>query len=541
MAPPLASNPFGKSRAAVSPCSARKLFDCFFLVFIAGAAYYTVFLLSSRFIRPATVAASSAINAAISSARGKGGLVSGGGGGGGSALRVGGAAIPVVLAPPPATVIADAALAARSLPPRAVPVIKSPLADFCTAPADLELNDDVAAAVTALSWDSINTWPSARTTSLMANASCFLTSLAHNELRFRPVHICTHDPAKDLVMADSFHKWKWWGANLDHKFVLAAGHSGTPLTAVDAARLRFTAARSGWAFESTDDVVAALRLPLPPTVPAPHAACSRERPFVLDVGGNIGYYTLVAAATGCSVVAIEPLSANTGRLFASILANGFEDHVTLYKNAIGKDRRLVTLDLNAGNPGASSVTDGAATSASGVSGGDGHGGGDGARETVATVVLDDLFDGGAERPRHPFTGRPIAPLDVAIVKVDVEGFDGAALWALRGMIEVGRPPLIKIEYEAPRVKGTSGCDNVLLMRWLYSLGYSAYGFGHGHPLTLQEWEEKIIPMLLAGKSDELAKEHKLPVLRELYLVHVDAPVPAVMESDGPNEGKRAPI
>jgi FkbM family methyltransferase len=344
-------------------------------------------------------------------------------------------------------------------------------------------------------------------------------------------------------MADSFHKWKWWGANLDHRFCLAAGHAGTPLTAVDAARMRYAAARSGYAHDSTNELVAALKLPPPPTEPPPHAACSRERPFVLDVGGNIGYYTLVTAATGCSVVAVEPLSANTGRLFASILANGFEDQVTLFKNAVGKDSRLVTLDLNAGNPGASSVSDGSAAKADGVRGGDGLGGGDGARETVATVVLDELFDGGAERPRHPFTGRPIAPTDVALIKVDVEGFDGAALWALRGMIEQGRPPLIKIEYEAPRVRGTSGCDNVGLMRWLYSLGYAAYGFGHGHPLTLEEWEEKIIPYLLEGKSDELAKEHKLPVLRELYIVHKDAPVPAAMDSDGPKGGKksRAPV
>lgn len=261
---------------------------------------------------------------------------------------------------------------------------------------------------------------------------------------------------------------------------------------------------------------------------------------MLDVGGNIGYYTLVAAAGGCSVVAVEPLTANVGRLFASILANGFEDHVSLFKNAVGKDARLVTLDMNAGNPGASSVSDGGADAdALGVRGGDGRGGGDGVRETVATVVLDDLFDGGPERPRHPFSGAPIAPRDVAMIKVDVEGFDAAALWALRGTIEAGRPPLIKIEYEAPRVRGTSGCDNAGLMRWLYSLGYSAYAFGHGDPLTLEEWETRIIPMLLDGKGEELSRDHKLPSVRELYLVHKDAPVPAVMESDGP--AGRAPV
>ena len=39
------------------------------------------------------------------------------------------------------------------------------------------------------------------------------------------------------------------------------------------------------------------------------------------------------------------------------------------------------------------------------------------RERVFTVLLDDLFDGGSERPRHPFFDRPIAPKDVAAIKV----------------------------------------------------------------------------------------------------------------------------
>ena len=60
---------------------------------------------------------------------------------------------------------------------------------------------------------------------------------------------------------------------------------------------------------------------------------------MLDVGGNVGYYTLVAASTGCSVVTVEPLSANVGRLWQSVLANRFSDRVTLYKNVVGKDVR----------------------------------------------------------------------------------------------------------------------------------------------------------------------------------------------------------
>ena len=111
---------------------------------------------------------------------------------------------------------------------------------------------------------------------------------------------------------------------------------------------------------------------------------------------------------------------------------------------------------------------------------------------------------------------------MAVVKVDVEGFDAAALWSLRGAIEVGRPPLIKVEYMAGDVKGTSGCDNVGLLRWFYGLGYRGRVMGMREALTLAQWEEVVIPLLLEGKMQELHEQHKIPQVRELYMVHESA-------------------
>jgi FkbM family methyltransferase len=376
---------------------------------------------------------------------------------------------------------APAAPAAAAAPPpaparrRGAPQPTSELASFCTAPAP----DAGAppAAVAAAQWDLVSSWSADHMKSLFVHR-CFLTTLnQQKDLGFLPVYICTHDPAVDQVMAAAFHSYQWWGANNDHRFMLAAGYAGgTPLRAHEAGAMRDAAARAraaGAPFADAAALAAALRLPAIAPEDGVRSSCSRERPFVLDIGGNIGYYTLVAAATGCSVVTVEPLSANIGRLWQSVVANRFEGQVSLFKNAVGKDKRLVTLSINRGNPGASFVSDKDADlpgGAGGVKGGGGeHAGGD--AETVATVLLDELFDGAPHRPRHPFTGAPIAPEDIAIVKVDVEGFDAAALWALRGAIEVGRPPLIKVEYAAGDVKGTSGCDNVELIKWLYDLGY----------------------------------------------------------------------
>ena len=36
------------------------------------------------------------------------------------------------------------------------------------------------------------------------------------------------------------------------------------------------------------------------------------------------------------------------------------------------------------------------------------------------------------------------------------------------------------------------------------------------------WEGTIIPLLLEGKQSELHEKHKMPVMRELYMVHEDA-------------------
>jgi hypothetical protein len=46
----------------------------------------------------------------------------------------------------------------------------------------------------------------------------------------------------------------------------------------------------------------------PPEVAAYRvAACSPERPFMLDIGSNIGSYGVLAAAMGCQVVLLDPM------------------------------------------------------------------------------------------------------------------------------------------------------------------------------------------------------------------------------------------
>ena len=71
------------------------------------------------------------------------------------------------------------------------------------------------------------------------------------------------------------------------------------------------------------------------------------------------------------------------------------------------------------------------------------------------------------------------------------------------------------------------CRGSELLRWLYGLGYHAYATGVKHPLELTEWETIILPLLLNGEFDKLQKDHGIPRIVELMVVHDSAPVPAI--------------
>ncbi len=76
----------------------------------------------------------------------------------------------------------------------------------------------------------------------------------------------------------------------------------------------------------------------------------------LDIGANIGFYSLVATARGAArTLAIEPLPSAFERLQFNIRANAFEDHITALQAALGGERGEVTLNMVEGDLGGSSI------------------------------------------------------------------------------------------------------------------------------------------------------------------------------------------
>jgi FkbM family methyltransferase len=129
----------------------------------------------------------------------------------------------------------------------------------------------------------------------------------------------------------------------------------------------------------------------------------------VDVGANIGVYSVVAAVRGARVLAFEPNQNARAMLSANLALNHIEDRVQVLSFALAdfSGTARFTTDLESSNH---------LEMASEAKG-----------EVVEVRELDELVE----------PGRP-----VTLIKIDAEGFDEAVLRGARGMLERERPVVI---------------------------------------------------------------------------------------------------
>jgi FkbM family methyltransferase len=165
----------------------------------------------------------------------------------------------------------------------------------------------------------------------------------------------------------------------------------------------------------------------------------RPGDIFVDVGANLGYFTLLAApivGQDGHVYAVEPNDLNVKLLESSIRANGFENISVMQ---VAAAERLETLLLH------STIGNG----------------------TTSAMREHELFSG---------TSIPGIPLDivlsgrkkpVALIKIDVEGFEYRVLRGAEGTMRQDRPFII-FEFSAAGIDGIGGED---FLRWLADRGY----------------------------------------------------------------------
>ncbi|CAL1544808.1 unnamed protein product [Lymnaea stagnalis] len=78
---------------------------------------------------------------------------------------------------------------------------------------------------------------------------------------------------------------------------------------------------------------------------------------LVDLGCNVGVFTLPAARMGMEVVAVDAMLKSLKLLQRSLLINGLSCHVTLIHNALHRKRQQMRLAVDPSNIGGSSVVD----------------------------------------------------------------------------------------------------------------------------------------------------------------------------------------
>ncbi|XP_005111170.2 uncharacterized protein LOC101856851 [Aplysia californica] len=128
----------------------------------------------------------------------------------------------------------------------------------------------------------------------------------------------------------------------------------------------------------------------------------------IDMGANIGVYTMFAAACGKTVLSVEMLPANIHQIQHSLAESGLSNQVTLVNNALFSDHRSLTANFISGNVGAThlnvSKTDFAKY---GMQEDNSH------TVTVKTICIDDLI--------------PLLKSRKVLIKIDIERTEAKAL------------------------------------------------------------------------------------------------------------------
>lgn len=166
---------------------------------------------------------------------------------------------------------------------------------------------------------------------------------------------------------------------------------------------------------------------------ASHASTSiAEDAVFLDIGANLGYYTLLFAHQGHKVIAVEPMTRNRMALQASICLNNLQQSISVVSAALstaedanGPNRscvvRSTNTEINIGNGHLYCAGDAPPCAA-----------GEQNCEMVPVKTLDAVLT-------------ELAPASVDVVKMDVEEYECNVLAGGASLFDTFKPSLLQIE------------------------------------------------------------------------------------------------
>ena len=192
----------------------------------------------------------------------------------------------------------------------------------------------------------------------------------------------------------------------------------------------------------------------------------------IDVGANVGWHTLLMASCvgdAGRVFAFEPNPSTRERLEHAIAVNRLSCvHVDARACADAPGPRAFDA------PDAGDVWDGTGRLTSGS----------GNRSVLCTTLDDFAAERGIDR--------------VALIKIDVEGWEPAVLQGAARLLATSRPALI-FEYD-PAYIGRSGSSGPVLASWLRSAGYRLYRLrSRGAPSPIDTLDRQMANVLAISR------------------------------------------
>jgi FkbM family methyltransferase len=219
----------------------------------------------------------------------------------------------------------------------------------------------------------------------------------------------------------------------------------------------------------------ALRRTHEPATTALFKEVIRAGDVVLDLGANIGYFTLLAArlvGPQGRVIAFEPEPTNFSYLTRNITLNNY-GHVTAHQRAVADRYGSTKLFICTYDSGHHTINqfDGIAAYAHGRQ----------AREEwvdIETVPLDDFLGDDATR--------------VSVVKMDIEGAEALALAGMRRLLTENRPLRLFLEFFPLLLTKMGSSPEEYADRLIHGDGFSVYAIGHDY--TLARAAQTLIPI-----------------------------------------------
>ena len=205
--------------------------------------------------------------------------------------------------------------------------------------------------------------------------------------------------------------------------------------------------------------------------------------LVVDVGANLGYFSLMAASMGQRVVSFEPMNRNAAKFQSSILRNHFQDRINLHQNAVSYESSgTVTLDAthhtNQGNGKIEeeAVAVGLLKQKEGIYG----------QDYVETIRLDDVL--------------LLRNNNILLMKIDVEGFESAVLDGAKSLICWNVVRFITIEF-SPQTRESKNCNALRMLQLFDAIGYAISDINRADsprlsPLQLNQYPPNILFRLL---------------------------------------------